>query len=200
MPSFFSKLRRGRQQAKEHNAKQAQKTKEEQTPPAPAPAPYRHVPKHAGIDAMSGSHSTWNPSAHQLKTQELNRRKSMASIPTKSANTSSARLSYSPPSPGLVSRSIYGSPNHRAFNSSVRSLPAQRKTWQERMVVMSYSTDDLSDVDADTGKVKEKGKEKEKEKEKEKAKPTIYTPSGVSTPKSRAQSFVMPRSGMLGKQ
>ncbi|KAK3318412.1 hypothetical protein B0H66DRAFT_603002 [Apodospora peruviana] len=68
--SVFSVLKRGRQAAKEHAAKQAEKEKLEQ-----AKTPYKHVPKHAGVDALSSGPATWRD-ADRPKILEQNRRRS----------------------------------------------------------------------------------------------------------------------------
>ncbi|KAL1873141.1 hypothetical protein VTK73DRAFT_1052 [Phialemonium thermophilum] len=68
--SVFSLIRRGRQAAKEHSAKQAEKQKKEEEKP-----PYRHIPKHAAIDALNGGPPTWRE-ADRPKILEQNRRRS----------------------------------------------------------------------------------------------------------------------------
>ncbi|KAK3369077.1 hypothetical protein B0T24DRAFT_533744 [Lasiosphaeria ovina] len=69
--SVFSLIKRGRQAAKEHSAKQAEKQKQEADKP-----PYRHVPRHAAIDAMSGGPATWRE-VDRERIQEQNRRRSI---------------------------------------------------------------------------------------------------------------------------
>lgn len=68
--SVFSIIKRGRQAAKEHNAKQAeiQKKEAEKTP-------YKHIPRHAAIDALSGGPATWRE-ADRPRILEQNRRRS----------------------------------------------------------------------------------------------------------------------------
>lgn len=68
--SMFSMIKRGRQAAKEHRAEQAKKEKEEAQKP-----PYKHVPKHAAIDAMSGGPGGWREN-DRAKIVEQNRRRS----------------------------------------------------------------------------------------------------------------------------
>lgn len=68
--SVFSMIRRGRQAAKEHKTKQAEKQKLEE-----AKVPYRHIPKHAAIDALSGGPATWRET-DRPKILEQNRRRS----------------------------------------------------------------------------------------------------------------------------
>jgi hypothetical protein len=68
--SVFSKIKRSRQQAKEHNQKEAEKAQKEA-----AHAPYRHVPTHAAIDALSGAPPSWKHD-DRAKIVDLNRRRS----------------------------------------------------------------------------------------------------------------------------
>ncbi|KAK4043381.1 hypothetical protein C8A01DRAFT_43695 [Parachaetomium inaequale] len=68
--SMFSMIKRGRQAAKEHRAEQAKKEKEEAQKP-----PYKHVPKHAAIDAMSGGPAGWREN-DRVRIVEQNRRRS----------------------------------------------------------------------------------------------------------------------------
>ncbi|KAK0751064.1 hypothetical protein B0T18DRAFT_425765 [Schizothecium vesticola] len=65
--SIFSLLRRGRQAAKEHSPKQAQENKQQEAKPR-----YRHIPKHAAIDALSGGPPSHRES-DRPKIQEHNR-------------------------------------------------------------------------------------------------------------------------------
>ncbi|KAK3390515.1 hypothetical protein B0H63DRAFT_117833 [Podospora didyma] len=69
--SVFSFIKRGRQAAKEHSAKKAEQEKKEAEK-----TPYKHIPKHAAIDAVSGGPATWRDVDRQ-KIQEQNRRRSM---------------------------------------------------------------------------------------------------------------------------
>lgn len=85
--SIFSRLRKSRQQAKEHNAKLAQQEKEEETK-----TPYRHVPKHAATDAIASAPPSWREDDRQ-KIQEQNRRRS--------AMAASSSHSMNMPGPGM---------------------------------------------------------------------------------------------------
>lgn len=69
--SIFSRMRKSRQQAKEHNAKLAQQEKKDDE----AKTPYRHVPKHAATDAIASAPPSWREDDRQ-KIQEQNRRRS----------------------------------------------------------------------------------------------------------------------------
>ncbi len=68
--SVFGIIRKGRQAAKDLNAKQAEKEKKEQEKP-----PYKHVPRHAAIDALSGGPAGYRTPTG-LRIQEQNRRRS----------------------------------------------------------------------------------------------------------------------------
>ncbi|KAI1779778.1 hypothetical protein F4818DRAFT_153067 [Hypoxylon cercidicola] len=67
--SVFSLIKRGRAQAKEHNAKKAEKAKEEAVK-----LPYKHVVTHAALDALSGTPSGWKH-ADRPKIMEQNKRR-----------------------------------------------------------------------------------------------------------------------------
>ncbi|UKZ84641.1 uncharacterized protein TrAFT101_000541 [Trichoderma asperellum] len=69
--SIFSRLRKSRQQAKEHNAKLAEQEKKEEG----VKTPYKHVPKHAAADAIASAPPSWREDDRH-KIQEQNRRRS----------------------------------------------------------------------------------------------------------------------------
>lgn len=79
--AVFGALRRGRQAAKEHSAKQAEKQKQEQERP-----PYKHVPTHAAVDAMMGAPAGWRGD-DRTRIIEAHRRRS-----TMSASVSAGHL------------------------------------------------------------------------------------------------------------
>ncbi|KAL2134673.1 hypothetical protein VTI74DRAFT_11184 [Chaetomium olivicolor] len=68
--SVFSMIKRGRQAAKEHRAERAEKEKKEAEKP-----PYKHIPKHAAIDALSGGPAGWREN-DRVRILEQNRRRS----------------------------------------------------------------------------------------------------------------------------
>ncbi|EGO59168.1 hypothetical protein NEUTE1DRAFT_128623 [Neurospora tetrasperma FGSC 2508] len=68
--SVFSLIKRSRQAAKEQNAKNAQKDKAE------AKVPYKHIPRHAALDALMGGPTGWKE-ADRLRIMEENRRRSV---------------------------------------------------------------------------------------------------------------------------
>ncbi|KAK4450139.1 hypothetical protein QBC34DRAFT_82817 [Podospora aff. communis PSN243] len=67
--SVFSVFKRGRQAAKEHTAKQAEQKKQEGVK-----TPYKHVPKHAAIDAMSSGPAS-SRDYDRPRIQEQNRKR-----------------------------------------------------------------------------------------------------------------------------
>lgn len=70
--SMFSFIRKGRQAAKEHKAEKAEKEKKEAQKP-----PYKHIPKHAAIDAISGGPSGWRADDRQKIVDQNKRRSTM---------------------------------------------------------------------------------------------------------------------------
>ncbi|KAL6836084.1 hypothetical protein J3E69DRAFT_12448 [Trichoderma sp. SZMC 28015] len=68
--SIFSRMRKSRQQAKEHNAKLAEQEKKEVEK-----TPYKHIPTHAATDAIASAPPSWREDDRQ-KIQEQNRRRS----------------------------------------------------------------------------------------------------------------------------
>ncbi|SPQ23642.1 b567e559-36e9-4015-850b-c714c2234f7b [Thermothielavioides terrestris] len=68
--SVFSMIKKGRQAAKEHRAELAKKEKDEAQKP-----PYKHIPTHAAIDALSGGPAGWREN-DRARILEQNRRRS----------------------------------------------------------------------------------------------------------------------------
>ncbi|KAH8889831.1 hypothetical protein GQ53DRAFT_197919 [Thozetella sp. PMI_491] len=68
--SVFSIIKKGHRAAKDHKAEQAEKERKAQ-----ATAPYKHVPKHAAIDALSGGPASYRE-ADRARIVEQNRRRS----------------------------------------------------------------------------------------------------------------------------
>lgn len=69
---MFSFIRRGRQAAKEAKAQKAEKEKKEADKP-----PYKHIPKHAAIDALSGGPAGWREDERQKIIHQNKRRSAM---------------------------------------------------------------------------------------------------------------------------
>ncbi|KAK0735802.1 hypothetical protein B0T21DRAFT_384563 [Apiosordaria backusii] len=70
--SMFSFIRKGRQAAKEHKAEKAEKAKKEAEKP-----PYKHIPKHAAIDAISSGPGGWRTEDRQKIVDQNKRRSAM---------------------------------------------------------------------------------------------------------------------------
>ncbi|KAI1757052.1 hypothetical protein F4782DRAFT_525819 [Xylaria castorea] len=120
--SVFSIIRRGRAQAKEHNAKQADKDKSEAVK-----LPYKHVPTHAAADAIATTPSSWRQE-DRSKIREQNRRRSamaangMGHSGLPRVGSSLANVSYPP----VYANPIVPLPK----NYSYSSIPS---SWRERM-------------------------------------------------------------------
>jgi hypothetical protein len=88
--SVFTIIKRGMQQAKELSQKQAaQKQKED------AKVPYKHVPTHAAVDAMSGAPSTWRAEDKPRIIEEHRRRSAMAAAGVSGSGARIPRVSSS---------------------------------------------------------------------------------------------------------
>ncbi|KAI0425358.1 hypothetical protein F5Y09DRAFT_346796 [Xylaria sp. FL1042] len=120
--SVFSIIKRGRAQAKEHNAKQADKEKAEAVK-----LPYKHVPTHAAIDAIATAPSSWKQD-DRSKIREQNRRRSAMAASGMShsglprVGSSLANVSY----PSVYATPVVPLPK----NYSYSSIPS---SWRERM-------------------------------------------------------------------
>lgn len=90
--SAFSFWKKGRQQAKKHNPKEPESGTQEPK------AQYKHVPTHAGVDALSGAPNSWQRD-YRSRIREQSRRRSAlvvaeaSAIPVALPRTSSS-LSY----------------------------------------------------------------------------------------------------------
>ena len=113
--ALLSIIRRGREQAKEQKAKDAAKAKE-----VPPKAPYKHVPKHAAIDAMSSAPSSCKEFDRAMIIEQHRRRSALAASTAPSMKTA-PRLGSS--------LSVVSYPSPRATpvisrNGSFHSAPA----------------------------------------------------------------------------
>jgi hypothetical protein len=74
--SIFSKISKSKQAAREAKGKAIEKEQKEE---AVVKVPYKHVPTHAAVDALSGAPSTWK--AHdRIKIREHHKRRSQMAI------------------------------------------------------------------------------------------------------------------------
>ncbi|KAM7206887.1 hypothetical protein V8F20_002593 [Naviculisporaceae sp. PSN 640] len=151
--SVLSFMKKSRQAAKEHAAKQAEKAKAEQTK-----TPYKHIPSHAAIDALSGGPATWRD-ADRPKILEQNRRRSamtasglgmsgtMTPVHQGMPRVSSSLSHVSYPS-------AYASPHvhiPRAYSYSSMATPG----WSQYGGEVNYTPMPLAGVPAVSGKGKE---------------------------------------------
>ncbi|KAI0396206.1 hypothetical protein F5Y17DRAFT_125684 [Xylariaceae sp. FL0594] len=153
--SVFSIIKRGREQAKEHTAKQAERVKEES-----AKLPYKHVPTHAAADALATAPAHWKQEDIS-KIREQNRRRSAMAASAHSSGglpriggSSLANVSY----PSVYATPVVPLPKNYSYNS----IPS---SWRERMA---------STPEAAEGNYKGKGKEV--------AAPFVIGTSGTATP------------------
>lgn len=150
--SVFSMIRRGRQAAKDHRAEQAKKEKSEAEK-----APYKHVPRHAATDAMSGGPAGWREN-DRVRILEQNRRRS--ALTASGFNMSGVITPVHPGMPRVHSGlshvsypASYASPVvHLPRNYSYSSMPPG---WTPHGREMSYSPVDM-------GSISLKGKEVER--------------------------------------
>ncbi|KAI2618874.1 hypothetical protein GGR54DRAFT_146519 [Hypoxylon sp. NC1633] len=144
--SVFSLIRRGRAQAKEHNAKKAEKAKDETVK-----LPYKHVVTHAAIDALSGAPSTWKHADRPRIMEQNKRRTAMAASETNLAGMPrvGSSLSY------VSYASVYATPVvPLPKNYSYNNIPT---SWRDQM-----SNQEGSDYFSHPGSVRTaKGKERE---------------------------------------
>lgn len=139
--AFLSIIRRGREQAKEQKAKDAAKAKED-----PPKAPYKHVPKHAAIDAMSSAPSSCKEFDRAKIIEQHRRRSAMAASAAASMKTaprfgsSLSMVSYpSPQATPVISRNgsfhtvpLYPYPYPKRSSSTVHASHVRGLKGKER--------------------------------------------------------------------
>lgn len=111
--SVFSRIARSRKAAKEHKNKVAEK---EKGPEQTVKAPYKHIPTHAAVDALSGAPSTWQ-AEDSSKIKEHHKRRSQMVISR--TGSSLSHMSYAGSSsnmPPLPRNSSYSSYNPTWFD------------------------------------------------------------------------------------
>jgi hypothetical protein len=145
--SIFSIIRRGRVQAKEHSAKQADKAKDEAVK-----LPYRHVPTHAATDALATAPASWKHD-DRPKIKEQNKRRSameasgMGSNGLPRVGSSTEHLSH----PSVYSNPVVPLPKNYSYNS----IPS---SWRDKMSTTPEVSEGL-DYFSHPGDYKGKGKE-----------------------------------------
>ncbi|KAL2120592.1 hypothetical protein VTJ04DRAFT_4619 [Mycothermus thermophilus] len=137
--SVFDVLKKGRQAAKEHKQEQAKKKQEEAKKP-----PYRHIPKHAAIDAMACAPAGWREQDRQRIAEENRRRSAMGSVHGSTTHLGALTPPFRPSTLPRVHSSLshvsypsaYADPVVRVpRNHSLGSIPPR---WN-RETMMNYS-------------------------------------------------------------
>ncbi|KAI0013149.1 hypothetical protein F4779DRAFT_479592 [Xylariaceae sp. FL0662B] len=142
--TMFSLIKQGRAQAKEHNAKQAEKVKDKAVD-----VPYKHVVTHAAIDALSGSPSSWK---HDDRPKIMEQNKKRTAMRSNGPNMGGmprvgSSLSYvSYPSPHATP--VVPLPKNHSYSS----IPA---SWREKTVNYSEGIDYFSHPGSIKGKERE---------------------------------------------
>jgi hypothetical protein len=114
--SVFSKLKLAKKASKEHKAKAAEKDKEQV-----AKVPYKHVPTHAAVDALSGAPSSWK-AEDRPKIREHHKRRSQMAVSRAGSSLSTVSNMHS------IAGSSYihsGLPRNSSYNS-------YNTTWLDR--------------------------------------------------------------------
>lgn len=115
--SVFSKIKASRKAAKEHKA-----AGKEKDPNEVVKAPYKHVPTHAAVDALSGAPSSWSrDDRSKIKEQHQKRSQLVISRTGSSVSTMSYMNAAAGPSsqpPPLPRNSSYSSYNPTWFDRS----------------------------------------------------------------------------------
>ncbi|KAK6067006.1 hypothetical protein SCUP234_11843 [Seiridium cupressi] len=142
--SVLSIMKKGRQQAKEQTVKESEKEKTEQ-----AKVPYKHVPTHAAVDALSGAPSSWQQDYRSRIREQNERRNSVVASERNSKSMPRVSSSLSTVSYPLAHASPVV-PISKVHSSS--SLPP---AWQQRSP-LSYTKDDYF-----SQSTSRKGKERE---------------------------------------
>lgn len=126
--SIFSKIKGSKRAAQQHKAA-AEEQQQKQEQAAVTKVPYKHVPTHAAVDALSGAPSTWK-NEDRAKILEHHKRRSQMTI----SRTQSTL-------------SIVSSINHTleptAGPSSLPRTMSYDNTWNNRVGDVSYLTEKL---------------------------------------------------------
>ncbi|KAK4662696.1 hypothetical protein QC763_605830 [Podospora pseudopauciseta] len=135
--SMFSFIRKGRQAAKEHKAEKAEKAKREAEKP-----PYRHIPKHAAIDAVSSGPAGWRSEDRQKIVDQNKRRSAMT--------TSGMNMTGQP--------RIHSSLSHVSFPAAF-ATPVVPRTYSHSSMPAGWASGDMNYSNVDVSSSSVKGKE-----------------------------------------
>ncbi|KAF7535676.1 hypothetical protein G7054_g5197 [Neopestalotiopsis clavispora] len=130
--SVLNLMKKGHQQAKQHAANESEKAKEEVVK-----APYKHVPTHAAIDALSGAN--WQEDYRQRIKEQNNKRQSMllstpepkrGTMPRVASSLSTVSYPTDRPSPFMPLPRTYSSQSTRTvdWKGKGRDIPPQNMT------------------------------------------------------------------------
>jgi hypothetical protein len=124
--SVFSKIKQGRKAAKEHKAKKVEENKENEVP---VKVPYKHIPTHAAVDALSGAPSSWKHEDRSKIKHHHERRSQMSRTQSILSTTSYLNAAAGPSTvPALPRNTSYDSYNPTWFDrgGDVYREPARR--------------------------------------------------------------------------
>ncbi|CAD6447743.1 d927eb9d-8b65-47ad-96d1-0f00a28cb735 [Sclerotinia trifoliorum] len=131
--SIFSKIKGSKKAAQQHKEKTiADENQQKKSEQEVAKVPYKHIPTHAAIDALSGAPSSWK-NEDRTKIREHHKRRGQMTI----SRTHSALSTVSSMSNTIESNSVIPS-SPRAI-----SHDSYNPTWNNRVGDMSYLTEKL---------------------------------------------------------
>lgn len=128
--SIFSKIKGAKKAANKHKE---EKARQSPTMVRDAPAPYRHIPTHAAVDALSGAPSSWKEEDRSaIKAQH--KRRSMMTRAESGMSTYHGNASYN--------NSSYN--NSTYYGSDLRLVPAMPSKAEMRRSYASSSARHIS--------------------------------------------------------
>ncbi|KAG4027092.1 hypothetical protein MFRU_033g00620 [Monilinia fructicola] len=131
--SIFSKIKSSKKAAQQHKEKAtAEEQQQKQAEEAVAKIPYKHVPTHAAVDALSGAPSSWK-NEDRSKIREHHKRRGQMTI-SRTHSTLSNVSSMNKPNDSTFG--IPSLPRTVSYNSS-------NPTWNDRVGDVSYLTEKL---------------------------------------------------------
>lgn len=125
--SVFSRIRLSKQAAKDHKESQANKENEQ-----PVKVAYKHVPKHAAFDSLSGCPSAWTEE-NRPKIMAANKRRTQIAEQTTGSSSRASISSGRSSVRSIGGVSIATSNNARLVHANLpknRSLNAYHQTWK----------------------------------------------------------------------
>ncbi len=141
--TLFGRIKSSRQAAKEHRDKELnskvkaiQQEKESGESPA-AKAPYKHIPKHAAVDALNGAPPSWNH-MDGFKIREEHRRRSQLILDRQQSAISLRHASVLLATTGQPASQI-SSPLASPAVSRGNSYSQINPTWNDRTGDVNYS-------------------------------------------------------------